>query len=165
MEASTAGAFGSTSTPKDPRKSRAVESIPGSCAPSSRIFQDVCLLRNATSRTSRDSSLVRRPTSQFLSLALPASSFTHLNGFVGGQFDENIRKRHGFRKKNAIFQRCMRIAGDGFQQCRGTRESGLFGTVRQRTAREFAQFGGIRGVTQPLVGCGQRLEIRRNVLV
>lgn len=53
----------------------------------------------------------------------------------------------------------MRIAGDGFQQCRGTRESGLFGTVRQRTAREFAQFGGISGVTQPLVGCGQRLEI------
>ena len=74
MEASTAGAFGSISVPKDPKKSRVRESISGSCAPSSLIFQDVRLLRNATSRTSRDSSLVRRPTSQFLSLALPATA-------------------------------------------------------------------------------------------
>ena len=58
----------------------------------------------------------------------------------------------------------MRIACDSLQQCRGSRERSLFGTVRQWPAREFTQFSGIRGMPQTLVSRGQRLEIRRNLL-
>ena len=58
----------------------------------------------------------------------------------------------------------MRIAGHGLQQCGGTRECGLFGTVRQRTSGEFAQLGGIGGVAKTLIRGGQRFEIGGNRL-
>ena len=104
------------------------------------------------------------PHQPILIIGIAGNGFAHLNGFVGGQFDENIRKRHGFREENTIFQRRMRIACDSLQQCRGSRERSLLGTIRQWSAREFTQFGGIRGMPQTLVSRGQRLEIRRNLL-
>ena len=74
MVASTTGASGSTCVPNEPRKSSVSESMVESSAPSRRIFQDVRLLRSAVARTSGDSSLVSRPTSQFLSSAFPATA-------------------------------------------------------------------------------------------